>query len=45
MKYQINKKYIMKKIEEIFLQKRINGCIIFKEEQISYVELQNKLKA
>ena len=46
IKYQINKKIIMKKNrEKIILQKQNNRCIQFRDLVISYVELENKLKA
>ena len=38
-------KYIMKKIEKILLQKQNNRSIQFRDLVVSYVELENRLKA
>ena len=45
VKYQINKKINMKKIKEKHYYKKNNRCIQFKDLVISYVELENNLKA
>ena len=37
--------YYEKKREKILLQKQNNGCIQFRDLVISYVELENRLKA
>ena len=44
IKYQINKRYILKKIERL-LQKQIDRYFQFEGLLRSYVELENKLKA
>ena len=45
-KYQTNKKYIMKKNrEKILLQKQNNRSIQFRDLVVSYIELENRIKA
>ena len=45
MKYQVNKRKIMKKNRDYLLQKQNHRYTLLKELVISFIELENRMKA